>query len=65
MFIINRIADFGRYLDLMGKTFSVPERIRMYWRQLIKEMTQLGVDSIGIVLLISFSSGPSSASRSS
>lgn len=54
MFITNRIADFGRYLDLMGKTFSVPERIRMYWRQLVKEMAQLGVDSIGIVLLISF-----------
>jgi len=39
---------------LMGRTFSVPERFRMFWKQYVKEMTQLGVDSIGIVLLISF-----------
>lgn len=38
----------------MGRTFSIPERFRMFWKQYIKEMTQLGVDSIGIVLLISF-----------
>lgn len=38
----------------MGKVFSRPERLRMYSKQYIKEMTQLGVDSIGIVLLISF-----------
>lgn len=39
---------------LMGKVFSLPERWRMYFKQYIKEMSQLGVDSIGIVLLISF-----------
>jgi phospholipid/cholesterol/gamma-HCH transport system permease protein len=39
---------------LMGRTFSVPERFRMFWKQYVKEMAQLGVDSIGIVLLISF-----------
>lgn len=54
MLILNYIASFGRYLDLMGKTFSIPERMRMFWRQYIKEMAQLGVNSIGIVLLISF-----------
>lgn len=39
---------------LMGKVFSMPERWRMYFKQYVKEMSQLGVDSIGIVLLISF-----------
>lgn len=39
---------------LMGRTFSMPERLRMFWKQYVKEMSQLGVDSIGIVLLISF-----------
>ena len=39
---------------LMGRTFSLPERFRMFWKQYVKEMAQLGVDSIGIVLLISF-----------
>lgn len=48
------LTAFGRYLQLMGRTFSRPERLRMFWRQYIKEMEQLGVNSIAIVLLISF-----------
>lgn len=39
---------------LMGRSFSRPERLRMFFKQYIKEMSALGVDSIGIVLLISF-----------
>ena len=38
----------------MGRSFARPERMRMFFKQYIKEMSQLGVDSIGIVLLISF-----------
>ena len=53
-FITTPIATFGHYLLLMGKVFSRPERFRMYWKQYIKEMQQLGIDSIGIVLMISF-----------
>ncbi|MBO4906547.1 MAG: ABC transporter permease [Bacteroidaceae bacterium] len=48
------IQTFGRYIQLMGKVFSWPERFRMYLKQYVKEMYQLGVDSILIVLLISF-----------
>ena len=48
------LTTFGRYMILMGRTFSVPERFRMFWKQYVKEMVQLGVNSIGIVLLISF-----------
>ena len=52
--IIRWLEAFGRYLTLMGRAFAVPERFRMFWKQYVKEMAQLGVDSIGIVLLISF-----------
>ena len=38
----------------MGRAFSRPERMRMFLKQYSKEMSALGVDSIGIVLLISF-----------
>ncbi|MGN0233009.1 MAG: MlaE family ABC transporter permease [Bacteroidaceae bacterium] len=54
MLITKGLAGFGRYLMLMGKVFSHPERWRMFMKQYVKEMAQLGVDSIGIVLLISF-----------
>ena len=48
------LTTFGKYLILMGRSFSVPERMRMFAKRYIKEMSQLGVDSIPIVLLISF-----------
>ena len=48
------LTMFGQFLILMGRTFSVPERFRMFWKQYVKEMEQLGINSIGIVLLISF-----------
>ena len=54
MLLDKSVATFGRYLMLMGRTFSRPERMRMFFKQYIKEMSQQGVDSIGIVLLISF-----------
>ena len=54
MLIHSCLTSFGRYLQLMGRTFTRPERFRMFLRQYVKEMSQLGVDSIGIVLLISF-----------
>lgn len=48
------LTTFGNYLILMGRAFSRPERMRMFLKRYVKEMAQLGVDSIGIVLLISF-----------
>ncbi len=54
MLIVNWLTTLGRYLMLMGRTFSRPERMRMFLKQYVKEMAQLGVNSIGIVLIISF-----------
>lgn len=38
----------------MGQTFAVPTRWRMFFRSLVREVYQLGVDSLGIVFIISF-----------
>ena len=38
----------------MKRVFAIPERWAMFFKQYIKEMAALGIDSIGIVLLISF-----------
>jgi phospholipid/cholesterol/gamma-HCH transport system permease protein len=54
MLVYKYLNIFGRYLILMGRAFSRPERMRMFLKQYSKEMSALGVDSIGIVLLISF-----------
>lgn len=52
--MVRPISTLGKYLMLMGRVFARPERIRMYFKQYINEMVQLGINSIGIVLLISF-----------
>lgn len=54
MILEKGISKFGEYLCLMGRVMSLPERWRMFFKQYLKEMVALGVDSIGIVLLISF-----------
>lgn len=54
MLVVKWLNTFGNYLILMGRSFSRPERMRMFLKRYLKEMSQLGVDSIGIVLLISF-----------
>lgn len=48
------LTTFGSYLILMGRSITRPDRFRMFIKRYVKEMSQLGVDSIGIVLLISF-----------
>ena len=43
----------GRYMLLMGKVFSRPERRSVYKRRVLAEMETLGLNSIGIVMLVS------------
>ena len=54
MILYSQLTSFGKYLILMGRSLSRPERMRMFMKQYVKEMAGLGVDSVGIVLLISF-----------
>jgi phospholipid/cholesterol/gamma-HCH transport system permease protein len=54
IFPFNYLQIFGKYLVLMWRAIAIPDRWRMFMKQYVKEMSSLGVDSIGIVLLISF-----------
>ncbi len=54
MFLVKSIETFGSYLMLMRRVFARPERWGIFLRQTMREVFQLGVDSIPIVLLISF-----------
>ena len=47
--MIKALRTVGRYIILMGRVFARPERMRMFFRQYINEIEQLGVNSIGIV----------------
>lgn len=52
--VFKALRTTGRYILLMKRTLARPESWRMSFKQYISEMVKLGVDSIGIVLLISF-----------
>jgi phospholipid/cholesterol/gamma-HCH transport system permease protein len=43
----------GRYIMLMGRVFAPPEKKRMYYKQTLREIEYLGINSIGIVAIIS------------
>jgi phospholipid/cholesterol/gamma-HCH transport system permease protein len=47
------LQQLGEYILLMKKTFTIPTRWSMFFKQLIKEIYKLGVDSIWIVIVIS------------
>jgi phospholipid/cholesterol/gamma-HCH transport system permease protein len=51
------ISGFGAYWMLLGKVFSRPEKVQIYYRQTMKEFISLGLRSIGIVAIISFFMG--------
>jgi len=47
------IRHFGSYLLLMVQVFRRPDKSRAFWKQLLVEFQSLGVDSLGIVAIIS------------
>ena len=51
------LKAIGVYFILMGRVFSRPEKSKIYYQQTIKEIISLGVNSIGIVIIISIFMG--------
>ena len=47
------MQKFGQYVILMLRTITVPERWSVFFKQTIKEISKLGVDSLWIVIFIS------------
>ncbi len=54
-------TQFGRYLLLMKGMFSRPENGKMYWKELMHQCVEIGIGSLGIVVIISFFMGAVSA----
>ncbi|GGE86524.1 phospholipid/cholesterol/gamma-HCH transport system permease protein [Chishuiella changwenlii] len=47
------IENLGSYFMLMAKVFSKPQKIGVFWKLTIREIYDLGVNSLGIVTFIS------------
>ena len=54
-------TEFGRYLLMIKGMFSKPENWKMYWKELMHQCNEIGIGSLGIVVIISFFMGAVSA----
>lgn len=55
------LFHIGRYVLMIKRSFSKPERASMYWKETLVQMNNIGVGSLVIILLISFFIGAVSA----
>ncbi|MBN2893230.1 MAG: ABC transporter permease [Bacteroidales bacterium] len=53
----NILFEFGRYFGFLGKVISKPEKAKPYYSQIIKELDKIGLNSIGIILIVSLFMG--------
>ncbi|HOW09546.1 MAG TPA: ABC transporter permease [Bacteroidales bacterium] len=51
------LTQLGSYFLLLKKVFSKPEKASVYYRQTMHEMVYLGLNSVGIITVISFFMG--------
>ncbi len=51
------LTQFGKYILLYKKVFSRPEKPAVYYKQTMHEMVYLGLNSVGIITIISFFMG--------
>lgn len=54
-------TQFGRYLLMLRSMITRPENMRMYWMEFIHQCVDIGIGSLGIVILISIFMGAVSA----
>src|SRR4029078_3780925 len=46
-------SEIGRYLLMLKGMFSRPENMKMYWKELMHQCSDIGFGSLGIVAIIS------------
>jgi phospholipid/cholesterol/gamma-HCH transport system permease protein len=54
-------THFGRYLLMLKGMFTKPENMRMYWKEFMHQCVEVGIGSLGIVVIISVFMGAVSA----
>src|ERR1700712_4352832 len=50
---MNIFTEFGRYLLMLRGMFSKPENAKMYWKEFMHQCSDIGIGSLGIVVIIS------------
>jgi len=48
----NPLFNLGRYINMMRLVFARPDRFNMFWKELVRQMYDIGIGSLLIVALI-------------
>ena len=51
---MNYLEHIGKYFLMLGQVFKKPQRARVFKEALAREIDELGIKSLGIVMFISF-----------
>src|SRR5688572_14892182 len=51
------LKSFGRYILMLKGMFSKPENGKMYWKEFMHQCSEIGIGSLGIVVIISIFMG--------
>ncbi|QXV66510.1 ABC transporter permease [Mucilaginibacter achroorhodeus] len=46
-------TSFGKYILLLRLSFKRPEKFKVYWAEIMREMVSVGIGSLGIIAIIS------------
>ena len=52
--MLKLLKHLGQYFIMMKKVLSKPEKFNVSWKQLLLEIEKVGLNSLGIVMIISF-----------
>src|SRR4029453_15960353 len=58
---MNIFTELGRYILMIKDMFSKPENMKMYWKEFMHQCVEIGMRSLGIVVIISIFMGAVSA----
>ena len=51
---MNYLEHIGKYFMMLGRVFKKPQRSKVFYETLMKEIEDLGLKSLGIIMFISF-----------
>ena len=51
---MNYLSHIGKYFIMLGRVFKKPQRTKVFYEALMKEIEDLGLKSLGIIMFISF-----------
>lgn len=57
LYMLKTLHNIGQYFSMLFQVFSRPEKGKVYWKKIVHEMNELGVNSLAIVSIISIFMG--------